>query len=130
MEGGVKQWVKDMPEEILANQFPRTPPIYLKDALIDSFFKQRHMRENEIRLAMDIMAGDPASKEEIMATSFQQRFDQCVPGWGTPCPYRNLCFRDIEDPLTTGFQLREPHHLPEMERWTQDQEEVGYGFAI
>ena len=115
LEGGIKGWVEDMPPNILADQFPRTPPIYVKEEMINKFFAQRHMRENEIRLALDIMKGDPASKEEVMNVSFQQRFDQCEPAYGKVCPYVDLCFRNGDDPIAAGYEWRQPHHAPETE---------------
>jgi hypothetical protein len=100
-----------MPEETLAEQFPQTPPIFIKEAMLDRFFKQRAIRESEITLAIDLSEGQPDDiKEAMLDTTFPQRFDKCVPSFGKPCPYRKLCFGDVSEPLSQGFQWRESHH--------------------
>lgn len=116
MEGGVKAWVEGMPENILADQFPQAPPIFIKDDLVDTFFKQCNVREREIDMAMELMKiSDDEAQEDILNTAFKQHFDQCFPAWGKPCTYRSLCHSRVEDPLQQGFEWREPHHKPEVE---------------
>jgi hypothetical protein len=116
--GGVKAWVDNMPELILADQFPRTPVIFIKEDLIDAFFAQRAVRESEIDLAMqmlDVHQDDPDIVENIMNTSFDQKFEECVPYFGKPCTYRNICFGQVTDPLSQGYSLRESHHKLELD---------------
>ena len=109
LEGGVKAWVDGMPENVLANQFPMTAPIPINEDLIDSFFKQRLVREMQIAKCAQ---SDPnmADLDEF----FPQRFDQCQPSFGYACGFKKLCHGYVENPLEDGFVLREPHH--ELER--------------
>lgn len=113
MEGGTKAWVEGMPEAILADQFPQTPPIFCDQALIQDYFSQRAMRELEIKMSRDILAqADEASKKVILNGAFPQRFDQCKPYSknGKPCPNRVMCFGNCTSPLKAGFIKREVHH--------------------
>jgi hypothetical protein len=112
MNGGVKAWVEGMPDTILGNQFPMTPPILVNDDLIASFFRQRATRENEIEIANEILkvTEDPAHRQIVMDTTFPQRFDQCFPGYGRPCTYVPLCHGG-RDPFSNGFQWRDTTHL-------------------
>jgi hypothetical protein len=124
LEGGTKKWIEEMPSNVLADQFPQTPPIMIKDDLVNSFFAQRTMREHEIKLALDMLdaaalANDEEGMNSIMDTAFPQRFDQCIPGWGKPCGYRQLCHGGVDDPFSAGFSWREPHHTPEVEAWAK-----------
>jgi len=115
LEQGIKGWVEGMPLELLASQLPQTPPIFLNEDLVLSFFKQRAIRETEIRMAMDMLNAEDDSevKEAIMHTSFPQKFSACNPGWGKECEYRHLCFGSKGDPLSMGYQVRVTHHEPE-----------------
>jgi hypothetical protein len=116
LEAGVAGWVEKMPETILADQFPRTPPILIDDDLVESFFRQRLMREREIDLANSMLAipeADEESRRAVLDTSFPQRFDQCTPPYGAPCPYRQLCHGHVPDPYKAGFRPRQPHHTLE-----------------
>lgn len=121
MEGGVKKWVEEMPEVILADQFPQTAPIFIKDYLVDSFFNQRAVREHEIDTAMQVLKtaevlGDTEHRTKVLDSAFPQRFDKCTPSFGRPCPYIKLCHgRDIH-PLEAGFTYRQPHHVEEMKQ--------------
>jgi len=117
MEGGLQNWIENMPEGVLGDQFPQTPPIFVKDGLIDAFFAQRLTREMEIQMALQMIDGaDPDMQADILNTSFPQRFDQCQPGWGKPCSYRQACFGSGANLLDQGWVPREPHHTPEMEQ--------------
>lgn len=112
LEGGLKKWVEDMPDTVLANQFPMTPPIIINEDLVKSFFKQRLAREVEIRDFHHPYPGLVGNLDVF----FPQRFDQCVPGFGKPCQYRKLCHGAVDNPLEEGYVLREPHHAKEMEQ--------------
>lgn len=103
MAGGLAKWIDDMPDNILADQFPLTPVIYPNDDLVQAFFRQRLAREQ-------IIAATPATEERVLDEVFPQRFDQCVPSFGYPCQYKKLCHGFVDNPLEEGFVLREPHH--------------------
>lgn len=119
LPGGVAKWVAGMPDHILADQFPQTPPIYIKDYLVDNFFAQRFVRETEIGMALEMLkeAKDEVEHDQVLNGSFPQHFDQCYPGWGKPCGYRNICHGGVTDPLAHGYEYRVPHHIPELEAW-------------
>lgn len=106
MEGGVKKWIENMPELVLANQYPLTPPIMVNEDLVNSFFKQRLIREREIATF-----SGPDDLDRI----FPQHFDKCVPSFGWQCQFKKLCHSQVDDPLTEGFQPRQPHHARELE---------------
>lgn len=120
LPGGVAEWVARMPDEVLRDQFPRTPLIFINEALVDAFFAQRTTREMEIAMAMEMIKdaqteNDAEAVQQLLDTAFPQRFDQCIPTFGRPCIYRNLCFNKVADPLAQGYTFREPHHTPELE---------------
>jgi hypothetical protein len=104
MDGGVKKWVESMPDNILGDQFPMTLPIMVNDDLVKAFFRQRLIRETEIRGFFG---------NEDIDRIFPQRFDQCQPQFGWHCQYKKLCHGYVEDPLAEGFVLRDPHHEQE-----------------
>lgn len=119
LPGGVARWVADMPEAILADQFPQAPPIFVRDELVYDFFAQVKERETIIAASMERIGrskgdGDPNVDAE-MAYAFPQHFDQCTPAWGRGCSYKRLCHGRVEAPLEQGFAWREPHHQPELD---------------
>ncbi len=103
LDGGIREWVEEMPDHVLADQFPQTPPIFINDDLIDQFFKQRAVREAQIREFRQHI--DPIDRIDEV---FPQRFDQCQPAWGFACSYRKLCHSGV-DPFEEGYVWREPH---------------------
>jgi hypothetical protein len=110
-----------MPDHILGDQFPQAPPIFIKDDLINAFFRQRTYREQEIALATKLISehkDDAEAVEEILTVAFPQRFDQCYPsGFGKPCPYTRLCFGPQGlDPLQEGYNWRDEEHLAEYKK--------------
>lgn len=108
-EGGVKRLVEEMPDAILSQQFPQTPPIFINDDLVDAFFRQRAIREHEIR------RGREEVLESITALDryFPQNFEACAPGWGSGCDFKRLCHGKVTDPLQAGFETRVSHHEAE-----------------
>jgi hypothetical protein len=118
LTGGVKAWVDCLPEALLTEQFPMSPPIYIKEELVDTFFRQRALREGEISHALQMITVDEDGKivglaRDFIDAFFPQRFDQCQPAYGKGCPYRRICHGGVDRPLEQGFEMREPHHDPE-----------------
>jgi hypothetical protein len=106
---------------MLADQFPQSPPIFIKDHLVESFFKQREVRESEIHMALSMMEGaDEETKAAILDTSFPQHFSECTPAYGKGCAYRKICFGECKDPLSSGFSYRTPHHSLELDALSGD----------
>lgn len=115
MEGGVKKWVETMPENILTDQFPMTAPIMVDNELITNFFIQRSKREEQIREGLQLMQEQPDEAAIVMDEVFPQRFDQCVPSFGSACQFRKLCHGRVKNPLENGFSYRIPHHDRELQ---------------
>ncbi len=114
--GGVKAWVDSMPESILANQFPQTPPIFVNDDMVEAFFAQRNIREQEIQMATSMLEhADAETKKDILNVAFPQKFSECTPAWGHECAYRRICHGSVPDPLKSGFKIRVAHHEIELE---------------
>ena len=114
LDGGVKRWVENMPDDVLAEQFPQTPPIFIDEALVERYFSQRAKREKTVNAHVLYLEGaDEAETVEVMDEIFPQNFDACNPGWGRPCQYRQLCFGGKCDPLKRGFRLRDERHSRE-----------------
>lgn len=127
--GGVARWVADMPETILADQFPQVPPIFVKDELVEDFFSQTEHREEEIAETMaiiqeEVSKGLPVAEYRLNET-FPQRFDQCTPYFGRKCSYSRLCHGRVDDPLSQGYTYRVPHHTPEAEAWASEETSNG-----
>lgn len=124
MPGGTAAWVASMPDDILGDQFPQTPPIFIKDHLVDAFFNQRAGREQEIKMATQLLLGaDADATAHLLDAAFPQRFDQCHPYFGRPCSYLRLCHGGISNPLEEGFTRRTPHHALELEQDTPPEAE-------
>ena len=123
LEGGTKQWVENMPANVLADQYPQTPPIFPNDELITDFFMQRAMRELEIKMAGEMIEMGVDLKVTLNG-AFPQRFDKCKPAFGSrnssgqvkPCQNRIMCHGGCTDPLKAGFTRREPHHQLEVDQ--------------
>lgn len=114
LPNGVKGWVANMPENVLASQFPWTPPIFIKDDLVKAFFDQVYVREHEIDYANLLLDGaDDEQTNAILSTSFPQNFEACSPAWGSSCPFKSICHGNA-DP-SQGFTQRVPHHMAELE---------------
>ena len=108
-EGGVEKWVAEMPEALLAEQFPQAPPIFVREHLVDAFFNQQEHRQQRIANAGAITV---TSLDDV----FPQRFDQCQPSFGKPCQFRQLCHGNVSDPLTHGFVQRTTEHREAYEK--------------
>ncbi len=112
LDGGVKKWIEDMPADIIGEQFPCTPLIFVKDDMVDQFFKERAAREIEINQL------GPMARDMV----FNHKFSECTPGWGNakPCSFRRLCHGEQDvNPLEKGYAWRAPHHIPEMDLWKE-----------
>lgn len=113
LPGGTKAWVESMPDNIIANQFPLTPPIMVNDTMVEAFFRQRTIREAQIAHAMEVGEfDDPITGIDAV---FPQHFDQCVPSFGWSCEFKKLCHGHVENPLEEGYEPRQPHHARELE---------------
>lgn len=119
--GGVAAWVAGMSEEMLADQFPQAPPIFVNHAIVDRFFEQVMYRERTIAATCEALANPEYASEHLalLDRHFPQRFDQCRTIWGRGCQFMKICHGGVTDPLTEGFVYREPHHQAEVEQDAQ-----------
>lgn len=118
MPNGVKGWVEGMSDQLLAEQFPRTPPIFINESLIDAFFRQRAEREMEIHAAREGTRNNPQLTPMLLDMSFPQSFDKCRPSFGKGCQFRGICHGSgVPDQIGPGerYDWRKPHHDPEVE---------------
>jgi hypothetical protein len=113
----IKAHIQGMPSNMLAEQFPVVPPIVPSEAMVQSFFKQRAIRESKIRDATLLIKMQPSLEDPkaqaILDEVFPQTFEACSPSFGKGCNYRVLCHGKIDDPLNAGFQRRSSHHAQE-----------------
>lgn len=111
-EGGVKKWVEEMPDAVLAEQFPQVPPIFVDNAMIDAFFRQRANREAQIQNALYLIEYDKedGAPERRLDFVFPQNFSKCNPSFGYSCPFVKICHGHGVDPLMLGYQLRTNEH--------------------
>lgn len=118
MPGGVKAWVATMPDEILANQFMQSAPIFINEAVLWRFLKQVELRESAIREGRDLLTttDNPVTIAEVLDEIFPQHFSECMPPWGGSCTYRILCHGGIQDPMSVGFGYRTSHHEAERQQ--------------
>ena len=115
MEGGVKMWIEKLPLETLSEQFPQTPLIPTNEGLAEDFFRQRAIREQDVKIEAAKIK-EPSFKEFkqlSLDTFFPQSFSQCSPSFGSPCEFLNICHgtpQAKEDPLNHGFAKRDREH--------------------
>lgn len=113
LEGGVKKWIESMPEEVLMEQFPCTPLIFPDEDLITRFFKQRAIRETEVKAASKLIQDETLAKpirDYALDHTFPQHFNKCKPAWGFECAFQQLCHGQVSDPVKAGFTYREKRY--------------------
>jgi len=119
-DGGVKRWVEEMPPALLASQFPRTPPIFVNERLVDKFFKQQGRREIEIQEFAERTHPKDENFEDILDVVFPQHWESCNM-YNRPCPYKRLCFGAEVDPLSIGYTPRYSHHPLEQQQLDENE---------
>ena len=117
-DGGVKQWVAEMPLPLLQSQFPQTPPIFANEQIIEDFFQGQGLREIEIKDHRPDDPWDPANKRAMMQY-FPKMFTGCN-AYNRICGFKRLCFGSPVDPLSIGFEPRVSHHQLEQESLDAD----------
>lgn len=116
------EWVDNMSDDLLAEQFFVVPPVYLNETIANNFFRQAALREGEIDMALKLLRESPPEHSEgIMDAFFPQNMEACLPSFGSSCPYADICVHGAspDDPLI--WQPRQPHHGPEIEQRTGEQ---------
>lgn len=107
---GLGPWVEGMPEDLLDQQFVRTPPITLRDDLVTDFFCQVQHRVREVREARSHLAQvtTPEGVKAVLNKYFPQSFRACTPAMGSPCGFNDVCWQSWveKDPLGSGQYAR------------------------
>lgn len=90
----LSQWVANMPEHIIAEQFPTTGPIFPRNDIAEKYFKQQMIRQGEIAEAVVLLQSSTSVAEvnDILDKYFRQDFSNCEPAYGYPCEFRNICW--------------------------------------
>jgi hypothetical protein len=101
-------WIAGMPESTLSEQYPRTGPIFAREDIAETWFRQQLIREAEIVDAIQELH-TLQTYDEIMLvldTHFKQNFSKCDPAFGYKCDYEPYCWipHISENPLEYGFQ--------------------------
>ncbi|MGE3341542.1 MAG: hypothetical protein AB7J46_06635 [Candidatus Altimarinota bacterium] len=116
-DGGIKAWIEKLPIETLSEQFPQTPMIFTEESLAEDFFRQRAVRERDVKDSVSRLE-DPETpdfeKQIILDVRFPQSFSKCCPSFGRPCDFLGLCHGPQsvkDDPVGSGkFALRDREH--------------------
>jgi hypothetical protein len=113
----VGDWVWDMPEEACARNFVIAGPFNVSYEKVEQFLRGLPAEE---RWWMNTLSGIDWSK--WADENYQKALDEMVPrtyscySYGTQCQFYNLCFKKLgwQNPLTSDYQVREPHHTTEV----------------
>jgi hypothetical protein len=106
--GGIYAWVQQMKDQfptILAEQYPISQPIPLRQDMLDQFCEERLYRERAIALWS---ASQATSHPIPRAATFEHRTSRCK-----RCPYKEACWSPTigRNPLESGLYVeRTPHH--------------------
>ncbi len=110
---GLRQWVRDLPTELVKDQFPVVENIMFNRELLAEWKIQQGIRENYIRIfhssALKLQA-------ELMPYTFPKNYKACTPAFGPACPYVDACHTPSVNADPVGSRLyvvRQPHHSPE-----------------
>ncbi len=117
---GMEEWMNQLPEEVLDGML-FSSVIYRNPAELVEWQRQVSIRQGRIQAGLIILNEDHPTEEaadEIMASIFPARLDQfCYSNqYKKSCPYLEVCFHRIDDPLGSGvFVKRVPHHEGEFD---------------
>jgi hypothetical protein len=62
--------------------------------------------------------------EGAMEVAFPQKFDSCSSYYGRDCEYKRICHGHVSDPLSEGWEWREPHHQLEIDEWRKENDKT------
>lgn len=117
---GMEHWVTQLPEEVIDTILFSTI-VYRSPRELDEWVKQVEIRQYKIATALGLLNdGEPSVEgaDDIMASVFPARLDNfCYSNqYKKKCPYLDVCYHVIDDPLESGvFVAREPHHPGEFD---------------
>jgi hypothetical protein len=106
----LEEWVGSMEPALLSEQFPVTGPIFPRDDIAETWFRQQLIREREVDHAMLVLAKQTSVDgiENVLDTYFRQNFSKCTPSFGFKCEFEKLCWiQHVKaDPLGSGLFVR------------------------
>lgn len=114
----LSDWVANMPDDILVQQYPVTGPIFVRDDIAIKWFRQQMIREREVEHAINSLKSCDSedSINQVLDTYFRQSFSKCQPAWGFECEFLNACWvpHVEQDPLGSGqFKRKSDEYLNE-----------------
>lgn len=117
---GMGKWIDQIPVDVLDNMLYNTV-VYRSDKELEEWQLQAQLRQGRIQAGIILLNEEMPTKEaadEVMAAIFPARLDQfCFSDqYWKKCPYLDICYHTIDDPLGSGVYVeREPHHPSEFE---------------
>ena len=106
--GGVRAWVAEAPDSVIADCFPQTPPIYLNRPKMREFLDQRSQRELNIAHATSVLEDAPADHAAaVLRDEFEQNFSACESD-RFKCPFFEACHIEAvgKDPVGSGLFVK------------------------
>jgi len=132
-EIGYPAWLGCIGQEAIDSAIPATAPIFIDPGMVQRWWRQAKVREQEIFGTRDVLADieegltiDDLSNEERQRLRkrrdqeldryFSQNFRECEPTWGKGCMFLNCCWLDHvgDAPAANGYGWRTPHHEAEL----------------
>lgn len=106
---GMASWIAEMPDDIVFSQFIKTPPIMIREDLVEDYLEQLKNHASSIRM-FQLAAGDDALTDRearsLLNEYFPQEFNKCEPSWGRyDCSMKECCWSSATaaDPLASGL---------------------------
>ena len=108
-------WIGNMPAETLAEQFPQTGPIFIREDIAETWFRQQLIREAEVDEGVQLLHSSTSVEEitAILDKYFKQNFSHCEPAYGYSCEFSPLCWQPWvgSDPLGSNLFIRYKEEL-------------------
>lgn len=132
---GIAQWIDQLPDALIAEMFPVTPPIVPNERKLQRFMRQRRFREMEIqefRSDLDALAdmmeidGGPESVAQTLDYAMDRVFPQNEAACEDEithrkCRYYDCCWNSAigRDPLASGQYIPRPQFVEVLKRDAQ-----------
>lgn len=113
--GGMQEWVRVMPKDVLEEQFPITRPIFLNQPMLEKVLEERLFRESRIDRWRTL--SNPSVQKTMIPLVFDHRTINC-----NNCGYREACWNPTvaKDPLASGLYVRrKANHALEAISWEE-----------
>ena len=118
---GMAGWVSEMPDEIVHAQFIKTPPLLVREDLIERYLNQLRKHAYDIRIfqAKANHVENEAQALQILDEHFPQAFNKCEPSWGRyNCAMGEACWSSAvaADPVASGlYRKNDPNSAHRLE---------------